>query len=192
MPRKFIVMNSKKSMILSVSILAVCASILFAMSIYDNPKTDNANNDGLHIKGHFHAEAIHSDGTVFATVDKDNLITSNGFKGIAKLGWTANSGITPSATYRYLAIGATNTAASSSDTALGSECGYSRQLTSAPTYSAGVITLTGSFTGTTCTAVEVGVFDASTTGNMLSRQVYSTVTLGSSDTFNVTYTYTLT
>lgn len=186
-------MNNKKAMILSVSILAVCAGILFALSAYDSSISDNKNNDGLHIKGHIHAVLTDINGNVKQTIDKDNLIVSNGFKGIAKLGWNANSGVSAS-TYRYIALGTSSTAANSADTTLGVEVsagGYSRQLTTAPTYSAGVITLTGVFTGFSCTCVEMGVFDASTSGDMLARQTYSAINIGSSDTLTVTYTDSL-
>lgn len=183
-------MNDRKSIIIgAVGILAL-AGVFLAMPYVQAPKE---NNDGFHIKGHIHAVLTDINGNVKQTIDKDNLIVSNGFKGIAKLGWNANSGVSAS-TYRYLALGTSATAASSSDTALGTEVsagGYSRQLTSAPTYSSGVITLSGVFTGFTCACVEMGVFDASTSGDMLARQTYSTITIGSSDTLTVTYTDTL-
>ena len=170
--------------------IACIPTVLAIIYMHDINAQDGTLNDTLRIKGQFILDAYHADGIHFAHTEKDNLVVTNGFKGIGKLGWNANSGISPS-TYRYLAVGATSTSPSRSDTALGSECGYSRQLTSSPTYSSAVITLSGTFTGASCTAVEVGVFDASSSGNMLSRQTYSAITLGSSDSLVVTYTFTL-
>jgi len=126
-------------------------------------------------------------------VDKDNLVVTNGFKGISKLVFNGNSGVSPS-TYRYLALGTGSASATSSDTALQTEVsagGYSRQLTSSPAYSSSVTTLTGTFTGFSCSCQEIGVFDASSSGNMLSRQTYGTITLGSSDSLVITYTFTV-
>jgi hypothetical protein len=173
-----------------VALLAICSALILGIYMHAESTIPSVPNQSLSLHGHFILNAYHSDGTQFAHVEKDNLITTNGFKGASYLLFNANSGITASK-YNYLAIGSGSTGASASDTALGTECGYSRQQTSSPSYSSAVSTLTGTFTGAACTAAEVGVFDASTSGNMISRQTYSTITLASSDTMTVTYTFTL-
>ena len=173
------------NIILSSSVILLLAILVSAL----NSEYDKGNNENLGLHGHFVIDAYHSDGTLFYHTERDNLVVTNGLKGIANLAFNANSGLSPS-TYRYLALGSSSTAVSASDTALNSECGYSRQLTSSPTYSSAVITLTGTFTGATCTVNEIGIFDASSSGNMFSHALTGAFTMGSADTINVTYTIT--
>jgi len=178
----------KRNVIIGCAVFAAAACLLGVMALEQPIPT--TNNAPLKLEGHFIINAFHSDGTQFAHIEKHNLITTNGFKGASKLLFNANSGISPNQ-YNYIALGSSSTGPSSSDTALGSECGYSRQQTSSPTYSSAVSTLTGTFTGTSCTAQEIGVFDAASTGNMISRQTFSAITLASGDSAVVTYTFTL-
>lgn len=153
------------------------------------PQTNSMPKEGFRLHGHFILNAYHADGVLFAHVEQDNIVVTAGFKGIGHLVFNSNSGVSPN-TYRYIAIGSSGTAPTSADTALNSECGYTRQLTSSPTYSGGVNTLTGTFTGQTCNAQEIGILDASSSGNLLTHQTFSNINLASSDTLTATYTVT--
>jgi len=180
-----------------ITLFITVALSLTAIAFLEIAITDQNNNEGTNesasLHGHFHAELVDKDGNIKQTIDKDNLIVTNGFKGISKLVFNGNSGVSPS-TYRYIALGTSSTAVASSDTALNTEVsagGYSRQLTSSPSYSSSVTTLTGAFTGFSATINEAGVFDASSSGNMISHVLTGTITMGSSDTLNITYTFTV-
>ena len=91
---------------------------------------------------------------------------------------------------KYVAVGTTNTAESASQTALEAEVesrtdGTSSRVTTSVTNDTyqvvGTVTATGSRA-----IVEAGLFDASSSGNMLVRGVFSTVNLASGDSIQMT------
>lgn len=101
------------------------------------------------------------------------------------------SGLLAASTSKFIGIGTGNTAEAATQTALVTEVesratGTQTQQTTSvtnDTYQAvGTITATGSRA-----VVESGVFDASTTGNMLVRGVFSVINLATSDSIQVTW-----
>lgn len=104
-------------------------------------------------------------------------ITTNRLKG---------SGTEPA----YVAIGTTNTAEAASQTALAAEVetrtlGTSTQQTTTVTND--TYQVVGTVAATTARAVvEAGLFDASSTGNMLVRGVFATINLANGDSLQMT------
>lgn len=120
-----------------------------------------------------------------------NLITNAGFAGSA--GRLMGSG-TPAA-FTYIAVGTGTTAASTSDTALGTETstsGLSRTsgtvslVTTTVTNDTAQVTTTFTVTGTVA-VTESGVLNASSAGTLLCRQVFSAINVASGDSLAVTW-----
>jgi hypothetical protein len=88
--------------------------------------------------------------------------------------------------FAYMGIGSSNTAFNSSQTALGGELARSSAIT--PTYASGKITFQHTFAAGTGTGTveEVGLFDASSSGNMLQRALTGTFVKGAGDALQMT------
>ena len=93
--------------------------------------------------------------------------------------------------FDYLAIGTGTTAAASTDTALVAEVGTrgsatcSRQTT---VYTNDTARLVATFNFNAATAItEYGIFDISSSGTILARQVYGTMSMSSGDSLQVTW-----
>lgn len=91
----------------------------------------------------------------------------------------------------HMAVGSSNTAAVSSQTALGTELG--RVALSSTTRSSNTITYVASFPAGTGTGslAEAGILNAASSGNMLCRTTFSTVTKSAGDTVVVTWNVTV-
>lgn len=112
------------------------------------------------------------------------MITTSGKAELVKL-------ITGTGTeFIYVAIGADDTPPTPSDTQLSSE--LARRLI-VPTISGNTITFTATFTAGLGTGIirEIGIFNSSSGGTMLSRVVITDTTKGALDTFIVTWTGTV-
>lgn len=92
-----------------------------------------------------------------------------------------------STTYNRMAIGTSGTTPQVTDTALGAE--IARVLTT-NTVSGNIYTAQGIFGPGVGTGAlqEAGLFDAITSGNMLSHTTFATINKGSSDTLTITWT----
>lgn len=110
----------------------------------------------------------------------DNVITTDGTSFVASY---LNSAAAAAATFtmNYIAIGDGAVAANSSDTALGNE--LARAVGTMSNVVGSIYRVTASFLSGTGTGAitEYGVFDSSTGGTMLSRDVESVVNKGASD-----------
>lgn len=91
----------------------------------------------------------------------------------------------------HMAVGSSNTAAAASQTALGTELG--RVALSSTNRSANTITYVASFPAGTGTGslAEAGILNAASSGNMLCRTTFSTVTKSAGDTVVVTWNVTV-
>lgn len=91
----------------------------------------------------------------------------------------------------HMAVGSSNTAAVTSQTALGGELG--RVALTSATRSANTITYVGTFPAGTGTGsiTEAGILNAATTGNMLCRTVFGVVTKAAGDTVIITWNVTV-
>lgn len=147
--------------------------------------------DAIKIKGTYHFEIYDSKGQLKDKWSVDNLVTSAGKAQLALL--AGDSTATP---FTYIAVGTSTTAVNVSQTALSAETVTNGLERAAGTISRTTTTvtndtfnLTKTFTATGTVAVEeVGVFNASSSGTMLSRALTSTKTVLNTETFIVTYT----
>lgn len=90
----------------------------------------------------------------------------------------------------HMATGTGSSAAAAGDTALGSESG--RVALTSTTVSTNTVTYVASFPAGTATAAltEAGILNASSSGTLLCRTVFSTVNKGSADVMSVTWVIT--
>ena len=138
-------------------------------------------NDDLKLKGKL---AISINGEVVQEVD--NLVVTAG------KGYVASRMKDATATaMSHMAIGSGSTAAAASDTALGNELG--RVSLTSTNVSSAVVTYVATFgAGTGTGAVtEAALLNASSSGTMLCRTVFSVVNKGSADSMTITWTVTV-
>ena len=138
-------------------------------------------NDQLQLKGHLQ---IHLNDELVQ--DIDNLVVTTGKNLVA----SRLVGTTP-AVMSHMAIGSGTTAAAAGNTALGTELGRV-SLTSGSASSA-VVTYVATFAAGTGTGAvtEAGLLNASSSGTMLARTVFSVVNKGANDSMTVTWTVTV-
>ena len=119
----------------------------------------------------------------------DNIVVTAGKGYVASRMKSDVSG--GSAIMSHMAIGSGSTSAAAGDTALGSQLG--RVALTSTGISGAVLTYTASFAAGTGTGAvtEAGLFNASSSGTMLCRTVFSVVNKGSSDSMTITWTVTV-
>ena len=118
--------------------------------------------------------------------DIDNLVVTAG------KGYVASRMKDASATaMSHMAIGSSTTAAAAGQTALLSELG--RVSLTSTTVSSNVVTYVATFAAGTGTGAvtEAGILNASSSGTMLCRTVFSVVNKGSADSMTITWTVTV-
>ena len=138
-------------------------------------------NDALKMKGRLQ---IHLNDELVQEVD--NLVVTAG------KGYVASRMKDTTATaMSHMAIGSGTTAAAANDTALGNELG--RVALTSTTVSSAVVTYVASFPAGTGTGAvtEAGILNASSSGTLLCRTVFSVVNKGASDSMTVTWTVTV-
>lgn len=138
-------------------------------------------NDALKMKGRLQ---IHVNDELVQEVD--NLVVTAG------KGYVASRMKDTTATaMSHMAIGSGSTAAAAGDTALGNELG--RVALTSTTVSSAVVTYVASFPAGTGTGAvtEAGILNASSSGTLLCRTVFSVVNKGASDSMTVTWTVTV-
>ena len=130
-------------------------------------------------------EVITDSGTT--VFEQDNVVTNNGVARIAAV-WAADSSTTPT----HIGIGTDNTAAATTDTALGAEVDRNAILTDFA--SGAVATFKAFFSKSEAngnTIAEVGMFDAASGGTMFCRSVLaSSIVKDATKSINVTWTIT--
>lgn len=135
------------------------------------------------------------DGQVIDVREVPNTISN---VGKAEVAYLASVGVTGTHyTYQYIAIGTGTTAASSTDTALGTEITTSGGARAAGTVTSATTTTTSdtmqiakTFTFTTSgtfAVTESAVFNSTTGGPMLCRQTFAAINVVSGDTLTVTW-----
>jgi hypothetical protein len=137
--------------------------------------------DDFKLKGKL---AIALNGDVVQEVD--NLVVTAG------KGYVASRIKDASATaMSHMAIGSGSTAAAAGDTALGSELG--RVALTSTNVSGAVVTYVATFAAGTGTGAvtEAALLNASSSGTMLCRTVFSVVNKGASDSMTITWTVTV-
>lgn len=139
------------------------------------------------VVGRMHAILRDEHGRTKAERIVDNLIVTVGKNGIADQLLASPTISKPS----HMAIGTGTTAAAAGDTALQTE--LDRNALTSKTRSTNVVTLVGDWAAGDGTGAitEAGVLDASSSGNLYSRAVFSAINKGASDTLQITWTYTV-
>lgn len=155
-----------------------------------------AHQEAMTIKGFVDVMVYDEFGNLKEERHFDNGITNTGFELIADR-IAGHSGFTGNEA-NYIALGTSNTAFAVTQTALGSELAggsYARQQDADATYTGGTTSfaISATFAAGVATGAlqESGLFDASTSGNMMARQTFSTINVGASDSITVTWTITL-
>lgn len=156
----------------------------------------HAQKEGVTVRGFVDVMVYDEFGNLKEERHYDNGITDVGFELIADRlaghsGFAANEP-------NYIALGTGNTAFATSQTALVSELSggsYARQQDTDATYTSGTksFAISATFAAGVATGAltESGLFDASTSGNMMARQTFSVINVGASDSITVTWTITL-
>lgn len=147
-------------------------------------------NEGLKIKGWYELKCFRADGSLKWSDSVKNLVTDAGIAQLALLCGDATA--TP---FTYIALGSSSTAVAGSDTALTSEIASGGLSRAAGTVSRVTTTLandtyqvTKTFTASaTLTIEELGIFNASSSGTLLSHALTGTKQVTSLDTLVVTY-----
>lgn len=147
--------------------------------------------EGIKLTGTYHLVCRDKDGNIKWEDTVNNLVTSAGKAQLALLCGDATA--TP---FTYVAVGTSSTAVAVGDTTLTAEAstnGFARaagtvsRITTTVTNDTYQITKTFTATGA-LTIEEVGIFNAASTGTLLSHALTGTKPLVTNDTLAVTYT----
>lgn len=119
-------------------------------------------------------------------LDKKNLIVQVGKNYLA--GAVLSSATSP---FTHMAVGTGTTAAALSDTALTSE--LARQAFTTASVTTNVATIVTTYAAGTGTGAitEAGIFNASSSGTLLSHVVFSAINKGAADSLTITWTITV-
>lgn len=181
------------------SIFAVLLLIGISPVATDNFETTGYNDSSV-LKGFFTITQSDADGNIIRTIQTDNLVVNEGMECVADLTFGTTSCVAE-AFFQFLALGTGTVAPADGNLALGTESGTCARVQDAtPAIDVSVtgqraVTVTSLFSGSTCEAQafgETGLFDASSTGNMLARSLITpTITLSVGDTLSIDYTITI-
>ena len=142
-------------------------------------------NDLIKVKGELKLTFTNPQGNVTHETIVPNLVVTTGKNFIAdrlKNNTTVMS---------HMAIGTGSTAAAAGNTALGSEAGrVALTSTTVSTNSVAYVASFGAGTGTGA-ITEAGLLNASSSGTLLCRTVFSVINKGASDTLGITWTVTI-
>lgn len=141
-------------------------------------------NESMGIKGKLTIQVIR-DGKVIDERKVDNLITTAGKYLIANLVSSGSATI-----FSHMGIGTDDTDPAVGDTTLGIETG--RVAVTSKAVSQNTVTYVGDFpAGTgTGTIVEAGIFNASSSGTMLNRAVFSAISKTAADALKISWEVT--
>ena len=142
-------------------------------------------NDETKATGKLTVEIKNKHGEVIETREVKNLVVDTG------LAYIADRMKNTTTAMSHMAIGTGSTAAAASNTALGSQS--ARTTLTSTTVSGADITYVDTFPAGTGTGAitEAGLFNASSSGTMLCRTVFSVVNKGASDSMTITWTVTV-
>lgn len=135
----------------------------------------------MKLRGRWYQTLYGPDGNVKDQKEGDNVITDDGTSFVAA--FLNSAAASPSTfTMNFVGIGTNATPENSSDTALGTE--VDRALGTMSNVTGSIYRITASFLSGTTSAgniVEYGVFDSTTGGTMLSREVEGIIAKGTND-----------
>ena len=143
--------------------------------------------DSIKMTGSLNIELFDGDNILIAKRVVDNLIVTSGKTFMASRMKDATA-----AAMTHMAVGTSATTAAVGDTQLLVQLS-NRVALDSTVVSSNVITYTCTFLPTVCTGaiVEAGIFNAATSGTMLARTTFGTVTKNAADTLVITWTVTI-
>jgi hypothetical protein len=117
--------------------------------------------------------------------ETDNLVVTAGKN------WVADRMNDANAVMSHMAVGTGTTAAAAGQTALVTETDRNALTSTTVTNNAVAYVATWAAGDATAALTEAGIFDASSSGDMLARTVFSVVNKGASDSMTITWTVTV-
>ena len=141
-------------------------------------------NDTIKVTGELKVTLTKPDGNVHETVIP-NIVVTDGKEYIADR-MKNNSTV-----MSHMAIGTGSTAAAAGDAALGNEAG--RVALTSTTVTSNAVAYVATFAAGTGTGAitEAGILNASSSGTLLCRTVFSVINKGAADTLGITWTVTV-
>jgi hypothetical protein len=142
--------------------------------------------DSIKVTGELKITVTNPNGNVTQETIIPNLVVTAGKNLIA-----SRLKDTTDAALSHMAIGTGSTAAAAGDTTLGTEAG--RVALTSTTVTANAVAYVATFGAGTGTGAitEAGLFNASSSGDMLCRTVFSVINKGAADTLGITWTVTV-
>ena len=142
-------------------------------------------NDTIKVTGELKVTLTKPDGNVHEAV-VPNIVVTDGKEYIASRMKDASA-----TAMSHMAIGTGSTAAAAGDAALGTEAG--RVALTSTTVSSNAVAYVATFAAGTGTGAitEAGILNASSSGTLLCRTVFSVINKGAADTLGITWTVTV-
>ena len=142
-------------------------------------------NDTIKVTGELKVTLTKPDGNVHETV-VPNIVVTDGKEYIASRMKDASA-----TAMSHMAIGTGSTAAAAGDAALGTEAG--RVALTSTTVTSNAVAYVATFPAGTGTGAitEAGILNASSSGTLLCRTVFSVINKASADTLGITWTVTV-
>jgi len=142
--------------------------------------------DSIKVTGELKITVTNPNGNVTQETVIPNLVVTSGKDYIAERMKDATT-----TAMSHMAIGTGTTAAAAGDTTLGTEAG--RVTLTSTTVTANAVAYVATFGAGTGTGAitEAGLFNASSSGDMLCRTVFSVINKGAADTLGITWTVTV-
>lgn len=143
--------------------------------------------DRKQLKANVRIELRDEHGNLKQVEEEHNLVVTTGLNHIAD----QLSSSPGQSAMSHMAVGTGSTAASASDTTLGTE--LDRNALTSRTDADAVVTYVGTWAAGDGTGAltEAGIFNASSSGTMLARVVFSAINKAAADTLTITWTLTL-
>jgi hypothetical protein len=142
-------------------------------------------NDTIKVTGELKLTLTKPDGNIHETV-VPNIVVTDGKEYIASRMKDATA-----TAMSHMAIGTDSTAAAAGDSTLGTEAGrVSLTSTTVTSNAVAYVATFGAGTGTGA-ITEAGIFNASSSGTLLCRTVFSVINKGAADTLGITWTVTV-
>jgi len=143
-------------------------------------------NDNIKVTGELKITVTNPEGNVTKEVTVPNIVVTDGKEYIASRMKDATA-----TAMSHMAIGTGTTAAAAGDSTLGTEAGrVSLTSTTVTSNAVAYVATFGAGTGTGA-ITEAGIFNASSSGDMLCRTVFSVINKGAADTLGITWTVTV-
>ena len=142
--------------------------------------------DSIKMTGELRITVTNPEGDITQETVVPNLVVTSGKDFIAERMKDATTSV-----MSHMAIGTGSTAAAAGDTALCTEAG--RVSLTSTTVTANAVAYVATFGAGTGTGAltEAGLFNASSSGDMLCRTVFSVINKGAADTLGITWTVTV-